>query len=186
MDITDHTFKAGDELAFMPDMRFEACLFQGFDFTLHDLTSVQFVDCTFTACKLANLKVLNTLWRRVQFEECNVMGINWCNARKMEDVGFLRSKLDFAVFQQLDLQRCQIKDCSAREVDFSEADLRFSILSGTDFSGATFQSTKIAGADFRQSRGYVFDLKTTPIQKAKFSLPEAAGLLVALGAEIDL
>lgn len=186
MDLTEGmVFGAGQEPVIRPEQRYEDCRFEGMDLTVQDMNGVAFVDCMFKDCKLANQKLLNVVLRNVAFAGCNLMGVNWCELKSLAEVRFERCRLDFGVFQELKLERVVMKDCSAKEVDLSETDVSFADLSGTDFTGATFGHTRVMGADFRGSRGYVFDVRTTPLKGTKFSLPEAAGLLVALGAEVD-
>ena len=45
--------------------------------------------------------------------------------------------------------------------------------------------TTLTGADFRGARGYVIDPRRNRVARAKFSMPDAVGLLHALDVVID-
>ena len=64
------------------------------------------------------------------------------------------------------------------------------MLEGADFSrcrlGETsFLQNDLRQADFRQAVGYSFSLEGNRVRGARFSLPEAVGLLSALGLELE-
>ena len=56
----------------------------------------------------------------------------------------------------------------------------------SNFSGANLNGSNLTGADFRTSKEYVFDIRTTKIKNSKFSFPYVASLITALGAEVDM
>jgi fluoroquinolone resistance protein len=165
---------------------FEECQFQGIDFSNYDLKSIAFLDCTFTSCNMANQPLHNASMRNIVFKGCKLMGVNWCSLKRLEDPQYYECKMDFSSFQSLKLKRAIFKNCSAVEVDFSEADLSLCDFSETNFAGANFDRANLSGADFRTSRDYFFDLRTAKIKGAQFSFPQVVNLITALGAKVEL
>ena len=76
-------------------------------------------------------------------------------------------------------------NCTAKEADFTEADLRGGIFTGGDFEGSFFSKTNLEGADFRDAKNYSIDVRYAKVKKAKFSLPEGLSLLSGLEVSIE-
>jgi len=64
-----------------------------------------------------------------------------------------------------------------RENYFTNTRLRGADFSGADLSGTVFHNCDLCRADFSQAMHYDIDPQTNKIKKARFSLPEAVGLL---------
>jgi uncharacterized protein YjbI with pentapeptide repeats len=88
--------------------------------------------------------------------------------------------VDFSAFIGLKLRKLVLTKCSAKEVEFSEADLTSADLRGTDLTKSRFQQTNLMRANFEGATNYSIDLATNKITKARFSLPEALSLLYGL------
>lgn len=156
------------------------------DFTETPLKGLIFLDCKFSSCNFANTSIQNTVFRGVLFENCNMMGINWTDARKGGDFNFVGCKLDFGCFQSVDLRGRRFEDCSIKEADFSQANLAKSMFSGSVLSGASFTGANLEKCDFRSAQRYQIDPRYTKMKEAKFSFPEAITLLHALGIDIEM
>lgn len=167
------------------DREFEYAEFNGIDFSLRSPRSTSFRECRFINCSFANQPLLNCSFKDVTFETCHLVGINWCNLKRLESVTFIESKLNFSSFQGLKLKHLKMTSCLALEVDFSGADLSMADFANSTFAGANFERANLSSADFSQSRDYLFDLRTTKIKGAKFSYPDVLSLLTALGAKIQ-
>ena len=76
-------------------------------------------------------------------------------------------------------------DCRAHDADFQEVDLTSADFSQSDFQGTLFNNCNLSKADFRSSRNYQIDPRTNKVKAAKFSLPEAIGLLLGFGIILD-
>ena len=70
--------------------------------------------------------------------------------------------------------------CQAKGVDFREADLSSSDMRHTDFSEAIFASTNLSRANFSHSYNYLIDAQINKVKEARFTMPEAVGLLSGL------
>ena len=73
----------------------------------------------------------------------------------------------------------------ADEVDFSECNLAQADFSNTDLAAAIFQNTDLSQASFVNARNYIIDVRSNKVKKAKFSMPEALGLLYGLDVVIE-
>ena len=71
------------------------------------------------------------------------------------------------------------------EVDLSACDMVGSVLDDCDMAGATFDNTNIEKADLRTAINYTIDPNANRIKNAKFSLPEAVGLLYKFDIEVS-
>jgi uncharacterized protein YjbI with pentapeptide repeats len=120
--------------------------------------------------------------RRCRFEDCKLLGIDWTAtlwsstmAGKRSD--FVRCALSYGAFIGLTMQKITLEDCVAHEVNFSDADLRDAICTGTDFRDGRFTGANLSGANFAGARNYRIDTRETKIARARFALPEAITLL---------
>jgi uncharacterized protein YjbI with pentapeptide repeats len=82
-----------------------------------------------------------------------------------------------------------MKNSSFKGSKLKDSHFTNTILKGVDFSdvdlaGTTFHNCDLCNADFSSATQYDIDPRTNKIKKAKFSFPEAAGLL--RGFEIEI
>jgi uncharacterized protein YjbI with pentapeptide repeats len=108
------------------------------------------------------------------------MGINWTEAKSLSSLSFNDSILDYAIFQSLSLKETPFINCSIKEADFYETDLKKSSFTGSILTHTTFNKANCTEADFRGAMDYTIDVRETNIKKAKFNLPEALTLLHSL------
>jgi uncharacterized protein YjbI with pentapeptide repeats len=90
---------------------------------------------------------------------CNFSGLN------MKKGGFHRSLL----------KECYFKNTYLQGADFREVNL----------AGTIFHSCNLEKADFSGAIGYSIDPQVNQIKKAKFSLPDAIGLLACFDIILD-
>jgi uncharacterized protein YjbI with pentapeptide repeats len=94
--------------------------------------------------------------------------------------------LDECAFVKLDLRDVVLRRCRLRDAVFAESDLSGADLRDADLTGAQFLRTKLAGADLRGARGYVIHPADNDVRGLRASMPEAAGLVTALGVVLEL
>lgn len=157
------------------------CVFERCNFQQVDLRSKKFVDCEFIGSNLTLANLLYSTFRNCKFVDCKLTGINWSTASKVSDCEFLKCNLSTSVMMNLDLRHAKFIECILREVDFSDADMKKASLDSSDLQHATFRGTDLTEADFSTAKNYEIDPLHNKIKKAKFSLPEAVGLLSGLG-----
>ncbi|MCE9635264.1 MAG: pentapeptide repeat-containing protein [Planctomycetes bacterium] len=173
------------DVRIVPGSAFEDCTFRGTNLQGADLSACRFVDCTFVEANLSLARLAGASFRGVVFRECKLAGVDWTQAARLVSVTFETSVLDDGAFMRLPLKGAVLRECRARRAVFTETDLRESDLSGTDFTGATFGATKLAGANLRRAIGYWIDPTQNDLRGASVSLPEAATLIAALGVLVD-
>ncbi|MEA3439088.1 MAG: pentapeptide repeat-containing protein [Chloroflexota bacterium] len=142
----------------------------------------RFVNCRFQDCDLSLVQFQGTILYGVKFEVSKLIGIDWTlgewSALGFRDsVEFHKCSINHSTFIGLELNEVMIRDCSALDVDFREADLTQANFSGTDLSGSLFINTNLTGADLSRARNYHIKPEENVLIGAKFSLPEAMSLL---------
>lgn len=172
---------------------FEDCLFTQCRVKGAVLERCRFSGCQFTDCLLSAPKLKNVTMLSCGFSGCGISGVDWSALvdERKRDMGFL----PFDSLERCSLRHCLFYGLDLKGFDFSGADLTGStfdscVLEGADFSrcrlGETsFLQNDLRQADFRQAVGYSFSLEGNRVRGAKFSLPEAVGLLSALGLELE-
>ena len=145
----------------------------------------KFSECTFQACdlSLANLKGSTFIHNR--FEDSQLVGINWTETswaknKFLKPVDFFACVINHSTFSALDLKKIAITRCTARDVDFSEANLSGADCRFSDFSSSRFLHTNLTGADFSGATNYSIIPGLNTLKDARFSLPEAMALLEGL------
>ena len=71
-------------------------------------------------------------------------------------------------------------DCRLSECYFNHTQLKNADFSGSSLNGTRFHDCDLSEADFTKASEYFIDPAANKIRKAKFSLPEAIGLLKGL------
>lgn len=165
--------------------QYEYLDFERIDLRNYNFSSVILEECTFNECNLANVPFLGAALKDVRFENSNLIGIDWTQIRKGSRFYFSQSRLDYGVFQGVDLRSIVFENSALREVSFRSANLSKAIFSGSDLSGSDFTDANLEGADFRGARSYYFDPRNVKMKGAKFSLPDVLALIEVFGAVIE-
>lgn len=174
-----------DELAALLPGEFADCEFEGLRLAGVSLRGSLFNDCRFRSCHLAGIDLVNGVMRDCAFSSCNLVGLNWASLRRFEGPSFADCKLDLGSFQGCKLPKTKFVDGTALETDFADADLSGAEFARVNLAGAVFSRANLTKADLRTARGYFIEPQFTKLKGAKFSFPEAATLLTAMGLEID-
>ena len=168
---------------------FYDCVFDGCTVPEAKWTGCRFVGCRFSGCDLGLTGFADSSFRETVFEDCRLTGVDW--TRVWRDPGlppefdFERCILDFGDFSHLDLSSRKLHRCNLHEATFVRSDLREADCRGSDFSRARFSGCDLRGADFREAVNYAIDPTDNRVERARFSLPEALGLLSGLGIELS-
>jgi fluoroquinolone resistance protein len=169
----------------LTDCVFETCTFIDCTFSGAALTRARFADCGLTNCDLSNAKLLNAKLTESSFTACKLLGINWSLTEELRGPRFDSCNLSLGSFRGRTLKNVAIVDCRVHEADFQETDLSGGNFSRSDFAGTLFNQCSLLKADFRSARNYQIDPLTNKVKGAKFSLPEAVGLLTGFGIVLD-
>jgi fluoroquinolone resistance protein len=166
---------------------------QFYDCTFIDCTFVEtvfkkcrFVHCTFKTCDLSLAQVPDTAFSDTMFEQSKAIGINWTRAawgrqgNWLQPIRFVECVINYSTFIGMDLRSITIKQCVAKDVEFSDTNLTQADFRHTDLSASRFVQTNLTEADFTGARGYAIVATLNKLKKTKFSLPEALSLLYGL------
>jgi uncharacterized protein YjbI with pentapeptide repeats len=177
-------------------IEFVECAFRRCVFTETVFRSCRFRDCSFVDCDLSLMGVIDSIFIETKFENSKLIGVDWTQAswgndafQVLDSINFDGCVLNYSAFIGLKLEKIQIKDCIAREVDFSDANLGEADFGGTDLEKAIFRNSVLAGANFVGAKNYFISPQYNRLKGTKFSLPEAMSLLygleIVLEEEVD-
>jgi uncharacterized protein YjbI with pentapeptide repeats len=176
-----HENKVFDKLIYQEKVvkgrKFVDCTFKSCKMNMTSFNDCSFTDCVFDDCDLSLMKVRNSSFSRVEVKRCKAIGIHWFEARDPFSIRFVDSIISYSSFYGQAIKKAVIKNCVAKETDFTGTNLVAADLTDTDLDGAKFADTDLSGADLRGARNYSIDLHHNKIKKAKFALPEAVSLL---------
>lgn len=159
---------------------FNECIFESCDFSESDLRKTRFCTCTFVKCNFSLPILEGCRLQEVQFVDCKMVGTDFFKCEKtFFSVKFKNCIIEYCNFSELNMKNTSFSGSKVKEGYFTGT-----LLSGADFSdveltGTTFHNCDLCKADFSKAIRYVIDPQTNKIKKAKFSLPEALGLLRA-------
>jgi fluoroquinolone resistance protein len=144
-------------------------------FTECNLYKTRFIDCefencTFEKCDMSLISLTGSRLLDVEFKETKILGVDWTVLKKPYRFSFNKCNLDNSSFYKMELNNLIITECSAREVDFIEANLSKVLLTYTDLYHARFNGANNA-------INYSINPNHCKMKKTIFSLPEAISLL---------
>lgn len=182
----EQTFGAAVQWKNLQNARFEACTFNGVNWSNADLRGARFEECLFVACDWSNARVLGTGLQSVVFRECKLVGVDF---ETMNPLGFAvefdRCNVDAANFSGKNLQSTAWKQCSAMGADFTSANAEGVVFDRVDLADAVFHQTKLRGADFRTAENWRISPVTNALKGAKFQRAAIDGLLGEWGVELE-
>lgn len=161
------------------EVEFFQCRFEGCLFVESVFQECRFEQCTFERCDLSVMKPMESRFTGVRFLKSKMLGVDWTLAIMPATLAFRGCSVNHSTFQRLALPRLELAECTAREVDFTGANLTKADFTRTDLLGSRFAETNLVGADFSHATNYAIDPTANRVKKAKFTLPEAMSLLSA-------
>ncbi len=165
---------------------FEECTFVSCDFSETLFHSCRFLDCRFENCNLSVMKLTSSMLSGCEFISSKMIGIDWtmCDWLSLlssEPLKFKQCILNDSNFYGLTQDRIEIKECSAKELDFRSGSFKNADFSSSDFKGALFGSTHLEYANFNEATNTNIDLKNNYLKGAIFNRFEALYLLESMG-----
>jgi len=164
------------------------CTFVHCDLTGASLKDSRLSDCHFESCELGMIDLTDADFSAVRFDTCRLVGVRFEFLNQLPlapDASFEGCDLSFCSFRNMDLTACSFVACRAWEAEFVGCQLKGVDFSGTDFARCTFARNHLSGADLRTARNYVLSPLDNNLRGARVSLPEAAGVLIAVGVNIE-
>lgn len=164
---------------------FTSCSFNSCNFSESILRNAKFCGCTFVNCNFSLSKLEGCRFQDVHFIECKIVGLEFFKCEKtFFSVSFKKCLLHYCNFSDLNMKNTSFKESNLKESHFTNTSLSGADFTDVDLSGTIFHNCDLSKADFSSAMRYDIDPRTNKIKKAKFSLPEAIGLL--RGFEITL
>jgi|GEM_PF-80786 len=155
----------------LDDKAFYSCQFRNCTMGHCHFNRCRFEDCQFDTTDLTLVKLNQTAFQDVEFKNCKLMGIDWRDARQiLFQVAFFECTISYGSFVGMPLQETHFIDCTAEEVNFTDALLNKARFSGTRLSGSYFEGADLRQADLSTATDYIIDPQKTKLQKTKFSL----------------
>ena len=164
---------------------FVNCTFQNCNFTQCMLRNAKLVSCSFKDCNLSLLKMDGCKWQDIYFENCKIVGAEFFKCdKKFFSIKVKNSFLLFCNFAGLNMKQASFHGSKLEECYFTDTCLIEADFSDTDLSGTIFHNSDLSKANFCGSKNYAMDVRANKVKKAKFSFPEAMGLLHGFEIEI--
>lgn len=164
---------------------FNCCSFNSCDFSESLLRNTQFCTCIFTDCNLSLAKLDGCRFQDVRFVGCKIVGAEFFKCEKtFFSPKFENCLLHYCNFSELNMKKISFGGSKLKECHFTNTNLISADFGEVDLSGTVFHNCDLSMADFASAVRYDIDPQTNKIKKAKFSLPEAVGLLKGFGITI--
>ncbi len=172
------------------DREYIDCEFYNCNFIDVDFNNCLFKDCKFHNCTMNGIRFKFSVMKNAILDGSDFISINW-NTLKGDSIGaepintvrecffkynnFILMKLNKVKFSSSKFQESLFENCDLIEADFKD----------TRFESTQFIQCNMEKADFRGAHGYVIDIQSNKLKKAKFSFPEVINLLNSIDIVID-
>lgn len=157
---------------------FTSCSFNSCDFSESILCNAKFCSCIFVNCNLSLPKLEGCRFQDAQFIECKIVGAEFFKCEKsFFSTSFKKCLLQYCNFSDLNMKNTSFNGSHLKENHFTNTFLSGADFTDVDLSGTIFHNCDLCKADFSSAMRYDIDPRANKIKKAKFSLPEAVGLL---------
>lgn len=158
--------------------QFSNCTFNNCNFTESLFSGTKFCSCRFNECNFSMVRLEGTRFQDVVFNGCKMVGVEFFKCEKsFFIVHFKNSLLHYCNFADLNLKGTVFLGSKLKECYFTNCCLIDANFAETDLSGTNFHNSDLSKADFSTATNYDIDPISNKIKKAKFSFPEAIGLL---------
>lgn len=157
---------------------FQRCIFQGCDLSEVNLEGAGIIECRFEKCNLSLLKMEGCRCQNIIFAHSKILGVNFslCQS-KIFLVNFEECQLRMCDFSFLPMDKTSFGESQIIQSQFLESKLKGANFSGCDLQETSFRNCQLQKSDFRDARNYQLDPSNNQVKGAKFSFPEALGLL---------
>jgi len=169
------------------DVEFEECQFDECNFLKASFENCNFINCIFKNSDLSLIKLINSSFDEIKFEDCKLIGVDWTKIKQKilpTIIQFDSCKIDLSSFFGLKLENFTLTNSSAKEVDFREATLLEANFNNTDLEETLFHQTNLRKTNFIGASHYQINFNNNKIEKATFSIPEVLNLLKPLKIKI--
>jgi uncharacterized protein YjbI with pentapeptide repeats len=130
---------------------FDQIIFEQAEMSAIHFKQAKVLDSTLTTCNLANGELPESEWTRVEFHNCQLIGLQ-ATEGTFQDVLFKGCLLTFAQFGYASLRNVCFEDCDLSEANFYQADLTGAIFVRCNLQQVDFTETRLLDADLRGSQ----------------------------------
>lgn len=166
------------------EIEFYKCRFTECNFFKTHFIDCEFENCSFEKCDLSLIGLSGSRLLDVNFVDTKILGVDWTLLKKPYRFSFNKCKLDNSSFFRMELNSLNMIECSAREVDFIEANLTKMVFAYTDLYHSRFNGANLVLANFSNAINYSIDPNQCKLKKTIFTMPEAMSLLSAFDVVI--
>ncbi|NFH60775.1 pentapeptide repeat-containing protein [Clostridium botulinum] len=166
------------------------CEFYNCNFVDVEINNCIFKECTFYNCTMNNVIFKFSTMKNATLNESEFIGINW-NTLKGDSFSagpINKVRKCFFKYNNFISMRLNIFNFSGskfQESLFEECDLIDANFKDVRFESTQFIQCNMTRADFREAYGYIIDIQSNKLKKAKFSFPEVTNLLSSIDIVID-
>ncbi len=154
--------------ALVSGARLEGCTFERVD-----LSRVRLPDSVLDGCSFVGCKALATSWSMLREPMLSPDPCTWSDCQ-----------LAMGSFSGLDLGGARFERCVLTDADFDGATLRDVVIDDCSLAGARFVRADLGGADLREARDYVIDVRETTVDGLQVDPVGALGLLAPFGVVV--
>jgi fluoroquinolone resistance protein len=163
---------------------FTDCTLQGCELREKRLVRCRFFDCRFERVDASATDLTDCTLRGVTFHDSKLLGINWTVLQSLATSRWERCILDDGCFQALELDAVEWVDCSARDVDFSDAKLKKAKFHGTKLDGANFAGADLERADFTRATGLALHPQHVRLKQTIVEMDALLRMATELGLKV--
>ena len=174
----------------LEDTEYRECTFRGCSFATVVMRNVKFVNCIFADCVLKSVTFRACSMLNSTFRNCALVGLDWSSVRRhgarLPLLTAMRScTIKYNTFIDVSLARMDFAESTLHDCYFQDCSLKQALFRGGDLQNTVFQNCDLSKADFREARNYSINVQNNKVAKARFSLPEAVGLLAGFDIVIE-
>ncbi len=129
--------------------RLSSCIFKKVSF-VGKFQECDFVDVIFDHCDLSNLDFSKQRFLRVEFIECKMSGIRFCDGL-LEDVHFDQCLMPYSSFDQVRFKRTFFKECIMKETAFYDLSMKYCCFSRCALQKSEWMKVKSQKIDVSDS-----------------------------------
>jgi fluoroquinolone resistance protein len=163
---------------------FTDCELRGCELRERRLVRCRFFDCRFERVDASATDFTDCTLRGVTFHDSKLLGINWTVLQSIAGCRWERCILDGGCYQALELGAAEWVECSAHDVDFSDAKLKKARFHGTKLEGASFTGADLERADFSRATGLVLHPQRVRLKQTVVEMDAVLRLATELGLKV--
>lgn len=123
-------------------------------------------------CHLETVDAANAVLDESGWRDIHISESRWTGAR----INF--SYLSWTVFEDCQMNHCQLQECTLKDVRFENCDLRGAYFNGSKMAGTVFVGSNLAGVDFSRAELAKCDFRRANIDDIRIAPEQLQGVIV--------